>query len=75
MALSSHHCEFLSTWLQAQHLDPRSLATYRRALASHPARVLVLRSFLLEPRAGALARFLDGEALFPSDLRAPPGGR
>jgi SM-20-related protein len=48
----------VETWIQPQHLDSGTMHGYRQAFASHPARLLVLRDFLLEERASTLHTFL-----------------
>jgi hypothetical protein len=54
----------LASWVQAHHWQGHALQAYRQALASHPARLLVLRRFLLDGVADRLNRFLAGEVEF-----------
>lgn len=58
---------FLGIWIQPQHLEPQALRGYRHAFASHPARLVVLRSFLLDAVAAKLGRFLAAEAEFRTE--------
>jgi Rps23 Pro-64 3,4-dihydroxylase Tpa1-like proline 4-hydroxylase len=51
-------------WVQARHLQPGTIESYRKAFTSHPARVLVLKDFLLDQVAEKLNRFLSHEARF-----------
>lgn len=55
---------WLSTWIQPQHLEKDSLQAYHQAFTSHPARALILRSFLHNPVAEQLNRFLTDEVKF-----------
>lgn len=54
----------LKDWIRPIHLQPDTIKSYRRAFTSHPARVLVLKDFLLGPVAERLSRFLSHEARF-----------
>jgi len=54
----------LKDWVQSRHLQPRTMESYRQAFISHPARLLVLKGFLLNPVAEKLSRFLSNEARF-----------
>lgn len=54
----------LKDWVQPRHLQPDSIESYRRDFTSHPARLLVLKDFLLDPVAEKLGRFLSSEARF-----------
>jgi hypothetical protein len=55
---------WLASWVQAHHWQRGALAAYRQAFASHPARLLVFRQFLLDTAAERLSRFLAVEAEF-----------
>jgi Rps23 Pro-64 3,4-dihydroxylase Tpa1-like proline 4-hydroxylase len=55
---------WLASWVQAHHWQGFALQSYRQAFASHPARLLVLRQFLLDSVAEKLSRFLAVEAEF-----------
>jgi Rps23 Pro-64 3,4-dihydroxylase Tpa1-like proline 4-hydroxylase len=55
---------WLKDWVQSRHLQPDTIAAWRQAFISHPARVLVLKNFLLDPVAEKLSRFLSHEARF-----------
>jgi 2-oxoglutarate-Fe(II)-dependent oxygenase superfamily protein len=57
----------LEPWIQPIHLEEDTLAAYRQALSSHPARLVVLEDFLVEEKAGRLTRFLAEEAQFGSE--------
>jgi Rps23 Pro-64 3,4-dihydroxylase Tpa1-like proline 4-hydroxylase len=54
----------LRDWIQSTHLQPDTIEAYRQAFLSHPARVLVLKDFLLDPVAEKISRFLSHEARF-----------
>jgi Rps23 Pro-64 3,4-dihydroxylase Tpa1-like proline 4-hydroxylase len=54
----------LKAWVQSAYLQRRVMASCRHAFLSHPARVLVLKDFLLDPVAEKLSRFLSHEARF-----------
>jgi Rps23 Pro-64 3,4-dihydroxylase Tpa1-like proline 4-hydroxylase len=58
----------LAAWIQPQHLEDGALETYRIAFASHPARLVVLRDFLIQRVADRLARFLATEAEFKPEF-------
>ena len=58
----------LASWIQAGHLEDAALQSYRRAFAAHPARVLVVRDFLVPAVADRLSRFLAQEAEFKSEF-------
>lgn len=55
---------WLKDWVQSRHLRPGTIKACRQAFISHPARVLVLNDFLLDPIAENLNRFLSHEARF-----------
>jgi Rps23 Pro-64 3,4-dihydroxylase Tpa1-like proline 4-hydroxylase len=55
---------FLGSWIQEQHLQEETVASYREAFASHPARLIFIRNFLVEPVAQKLSRFLGEEGDF-----------
>jgi Rps23 Pro-64 3,4-dihydroxylase Tpa1-like proline 4-hydroxylase len=55
---------WLKDWVQSRHLQPDTIEACRQAFSSHPARVLVLKNFLLDPVAEKLSRFLSHEARF-----------
>jgi len=55
---------WLRSWIQPQHLEESTLLVYRQTLESHPARLVVLRSFLHNQVADNLTRFLRSEAEF-----------
>ena len=54
----------LARWIQDKHLDDDALEGYRKAMAGHPARLLLLQDLLVEEKAEKLARFLAEEARF-----------
>lgn len=54
----------LNDWVQSRHLQPDTIEACRQAFISHPARVLVLKNFLLDSVAEKLSRFLSHEARF-----------
>lgn len=54
----------LKDWIQSRHLQPDTIKACRQAFISHPARVLVLKNFLIDPVAEKLSRFLSHEARF-----------
>ena len=58
----------LAPWIQPQHLEERALAGYRDAFTSHPARLIVIRDFLVPEVAARLSRFLHQEAEFRSEF-------
>jgi Rps23 Pro-64 3,4-dihydroxylase Tpa1-like proline 4-hydroxylase len=55
---------WLKDWVQSRHLQPDAIEASRQTFTSHPARVLVLKKFLLDPVAEKLSRFLSHEARF-----------
>jgi len=54
----------LASWIQPQHLGDGALEAYRRAFTSHPARMTVVREFLVPQVAERLSLFLANEAEF-----------
>jgi hypothetical protein len=54
----------LARWIQPPHLTDEALAGYRDAMASHPARMVVLDAFLVPEVADRLASFLADGALY-----------
>jgi hypothetical protein len=56
--------EALAPWIQPQHLTDGAVADARGAMAAHPAKMVVLRDFLVEPVAHRLATFLADEATY-----------
>jgi hypothetical protein len=56
--------EALARWIQPQHLTETAVAGYRDAMSAHPAKMVVLRDFLLEPVALGLAAFLADGATY-----------
>lgn len=54
--------EWLSSWIQPQHLKDDAIRSYREQFASHPANLVVVRNFLNEPEATALSNFVNDEA-------------
>lgn len=54
----------LGSWIQPQHLQDRALEQYRNAFTSHPARLVVIKDFLLPQVADRLSCFLSNEAEF-----------
>jgi len=55
---------WLKDWVRPGYLQPDTIESYRQTFTSHPARVLVLKDFLLDPVAEKLSRFLSHEARF-----------
>jgi len=55
---------WLGSWIQPQHLEEPALETYRGAFASHPARLVIIKDFLVPQVANRLSRFLAAEAEF-----------
>jgi 2-oxoglutarate-Fe(II)-dependent oxygenase superfamily protein len=51
-------------WIQPKHLEPESIRSYRDAFESHPARMILIRDFLVESKAEKLSRFLLEEGEF-----------
>jgi hypothetical protein len=56
--------EPLARWIQPQHLTEGAVSGYRDAMAAHPAKMVVLRDFLLDPIAHRLAAFLADGATY-----------
>jgi hypothetical protein len=56
--------EPLARWIQPQHLTEAAVSGYRDAMAAHPAKMVVVRDFLLDPVARGLAGFLAGGATY-----------
>jgi hypothetical protein len=56
--------EALGRWIQPQHLTKEAVSDARHAMATHPAKMVVLRDFLLEPAARRLAAFLEDGATY-----------
>lgn len=56
--------QWLQSWIQARHLGPDALNTYRDSFASHPAKLLFITDFLVPQVAERLSRFLANEAEF-----------
>ena len=59
----------LTPFVQGQHIEANRLQAYRQAFASHPARLIVLRSFLQEEVAEKISRFLTREAVYQRAYR------
>lgn len=57
----------LAPWIQPQHLEEQALETYQHAFASHPARLVVIKDFLVPQVADRLSLFLSNEAEFKSE--------
>jgi Rps23 Pro-64 3,4-dihydroxylase Tpa1-like proline 4-hydroxylase len=55
---------WLKDWAQSKHFQPDTIEACRQAFISHPARVLALKNFLLDPVAEKISRFLSHEARF-----------
>jgi len=55
---------WLESWIQLQHLEDQALEAYRRSFSSHPARLVVIKDFLVPPVADRLSRFLANEGEF-----------
>jgi 2OG-Fe(II) oxygenase superfamily len=53
---------WLTAWVQPQHLVTGALAEQRQAFASHPARLGIVSSFLIDDVAALLHEFLAHEA-------------
>ena len=62
------YCQRLAAWIHPQHLEDRALASYRNAFTTHPARVVVIKDFLVPQVADRLARFLADEAEFKPEF-------
>jgi hypothetical protein len=58
----------LAPWIQPQHLEDRALETYQSAFTSHPARLVVIKDFLVPQVADRLGRFLASEAAFEPEF-------
>ena len=56
--------EALAAWIQPQHLAADALESYRRTMAEHPARMVVLNDVLTEGAATRIAAFLADEAIY-----------
>jgi hypothetical protein len=56
--------EALAAWIQPQHLTADALESYRRTMAEHPARMVVLHDVLTEGAATRLAAFLADDAIY-----------
>jgi len=54
----------LGRWIQPQHLTDEALKGYRRSMAAHPARLVVIEDFLVPDVAERLAAFLADQALY-----------
>lgn len=59
------HCRLIS-WIHPRHLIPEVMEAYCRDFTLHPARVLVLKDFLVSEIAERLSQFLSREAQFKS---------
>jgi len=57
----------LETWIQPQHLPEGTLVEYGDRFASHPARLIVIKDFLVSSVAERLSRFLAAEAEFQAE--------
>jgi 2OG-Fe(II) oxygenase superfamily len=57
----------LRSWVQSHHLAPQMLTNYAQAFAASPARLIVLKNFLIEPVAQRLSTFLSAEAMYKSE--------
>jgi hypothetical protein len=55
---------WLSSWVEVSHARPEEVAAYRRDFAAHPARLIVIPSFLRAGIADRVAQFLEREAEF-----------
>lgn len=54
--------ERLRPWIDGRHLEEAALAEYRRSFTTHPARLVILKDFLVPEVALRLSRFLSAEA-------------
>ena len=54
----------LNSWIQSRHLESEAIKNHRQIFTSHPARLLVIKQFLLAEVAESLSRFLTNEADF-----------
>jgi hypothetical protein len=55
---------WLGSWIQSKHLEPQALTTHGSAFAAHPARLVIIKDFLVPKIADRLSRFLATEAEF-----------
>jgi len=58
----------LDPWIQSHHLEDATLERYRKELAGHPAKLLLLEDFLVPAKADKLTRFLEHEAQFGQEF-------
>src|SRR6266849_2744300 len=58
----------LMEWIDRQHLTSDAFQSYAEIFSRHPARVIVVREFLLESVARSLSRFFSAEAVFRSEF-------
>jgi 2-oxoglutarate-Fe(II)-dependent oxygenase superfamily protein len=58
----------LAAWIQPQHLEDAALAAHRTAFTGHPARLVVMKDFLVPAVADRLAKFLATEAEFKPEF-------
>jgi hypothetical protein len=56
--------QWLEAWIQPQHLVNETVAAYHDAFTSHPARLVIIKDFLVARVAERLSRFLAHEAEF-----------
>jgi hypothetical protein len=54
----------VAPWIQEKHLEQEALRGYHHEFASHPARLIFIRDFLVDSMAEKLSRFLAGEGEF-----------
>lgn len=54
----------LGSWIQPRHLQNEAIKHHHQLFTSHPARLLVIKQFLLDEVAESLSRFLTDEAAF-----------
>lgn len=54
----------LGSWIQPRHLQDEAIKNYHQLFTSHPARMLIIKQFLLDEIAENLSRFLTYEAAF-----------
>lgn len=52
------------SWVQPVHYHNGAIETYQRAFVSHPARLSVIRNFLVADGAEKISRFLESEAQY-----------
>jgi hypothetical protein len=57
----------LASLIQAEHLEPAAISSYRSAFESNPARFEVIADFLLPEIAERLSEFLRNEAQFETE--------